>query len=357
MSSEMNVMSMAINEMADLMTPLYAASKPNEVPSLMLWGPPGIGKSQIFRTIAKNLGKQTGKTVNITDVRLLLFNPVDLRGIPTADAKKELAIWLKPQIFQMDPSNEIINILILDEISAAPLSVQAAAYQITLDRIIGEHKLPENCIVVAAGNRVTDKSVSYKMPKALANRMTHIEMKCDVDDWKKWAIPFGIDSKIIGYINFKNSALFQFDPSNDDVAYPTPRSWEMVDKYLKRLKGVDEAFPLIAGSIGLGAATEFKAYTQVFHKLPNIKDIYNGVETKVPSEPDVLYALSAALVSNVMKADKTQLQNLLKYTLNMPAEFATLTIKDIVVIEEVRGKILMLKEWIDWSKKYKNFIM
>ena len=127
----------------------------------MLWGPPGVGKSQGVRQIASEIREKTGKKVEVTDVRLLLFNPVDLRGIPTANEDKTLAVWLKPKIFQMDPSEDVINFLFLDEISAAPQSVQAAAYQITLDRTVGEHKLPENCVVIAAGNRVTDRSVAY----------------------------------------------------------------------------------------------------------------------------------------------------------------------------------------------------
>lgn len=375
MSNEMNIMKMNVGTMINLMTPLYAKASPIDIPSLMLWGPPGIGKSQAFRGIAKKLEEITGKIINIIDVRLLLFNPVDLRGIPSpyetevvqpdgSIVKEKLAKWLKPQLFQMDPSSDVINILILDEISAAPLSVQAAAYQITLDRIIGEHKLPDNCIVVAAGNRVTDKSVSYKMPKALGNRMTHIEIGCDVDDWKKWAIPFGIDHRIIGFINWRNTSLFDFDPNNDNVAYPTPRSWEMVDKYLKQFDNINTCFPLIAGSIGLGAATEFKAYSKVFHKLPNIQAIFDGTETSVPEGPDVLYALSAALSSRVSKVleekesvRRSQLANLIKYTINMPAEFATLTIKDIVVIDKARNEMLRIPEWIEWCKKYHTFIM
>ena len=116
---------------------------PKVLPSVMLWGPPGVGKSQAARQIAKDLEAATNKKVVVTDVRLLLFNPIDLRGIPTANADKTLAIWLKPQIFQMDDSEDIVNILFLDEISAAPQSVQAAAYQITLDRVVGEPKLPD----------------------------------------------------------------------------------------------------------------------------------------------------------------------------------------------------------------------
>ena len=176
---------------------------PKILPSVMMWGPPGVGKSQAVRAIAKDIEKKTGKTVKITDVRLLLFNPIDLRGIPTANADKTLAIWLKPQIFQMSDSDDIINILFLDEISAAPQSVQAAAYQITLDRVVGEHKLPDNCIVIAAGNRVTDKSVSFKMPKALANRLLHIEVEGSFDSWKNWAERSGINKKVLGFLSFR----------------------------------------------------------------------------------------------------------------------------------------------------------
>ena len=120
----------------------------NLLPSVMLWGAPGVGKSQGVRQLARGLEAETGKTVHVTDVRLLLFNPIDLRGIPTSNADKTLAVWLKPKIFDMDGSSSAINILFLDEISAAPPSVQAAAYQITLDRTVGEHKLPDNCIVL-----------------------------------------------------------------------------------------------------------------------------------------------------------------------------------------------------------------
>ena len=169
-------------------------------PSVMLWGSPGVGKSQGVRQIADDISACTGKRVEVTDVRLLLFNPVDLRGIPTSNADKTLAVWLKPKIFQMDESSDVINILFLDEISAAPQSVQAAAYQITLDRQVGEHRLPDNCIVIAAGNRVTDRSVAYQMPKALANRLCHIEIESDEKSWHEWAVNANIHKYVMGFL-------------------------------------------------------------------------------------------------------------------------------------------------------------
>ena len=148
-----------------------------------------------------------------------------MRGIPTANAEKTLAVWLKPQIFQMDESSDVINILLLDEISAAPQSVQAAAYQITLDRIIGEHRLPDNCIVIAAGNRVNDKSVAYKMPKALANRLLHIEVESSFKSWKEWAFRSGINEKVIGFLSFRRDYLNNDDIKSEDLAYNSPRTW------------------------------------------------------------------------------------------------------------------------------------
>ena len=196
-------------------------------PSVMLWGPPGVGKSQGIRQVAAEISEKTGKKVEITDVRLLLFNPVDLRGIPTANEDKTLAVWLKPKIFQMDESADVVNILFLDEISAAPQSVQAAAYQITLDRTVGEHQLPDNCIVVAAGNRVTDRSVAFTMPKALANRLCHIEIVGDGKSWRDWAVNAGINRIVLGFLDYNPGMLMKFDPLSDGFSFPTPRSWEI----------------------------------------------------------------------------------------------------------------------------------
>jgi hypothetical protein len=260
MAAESNIMKLKVNEMVEMFVPLIMSSaRGKDLPGINLSGAPGVGKSDGIREIARLLTKHTGKKVNITDVRLLNFAPTDLRGIPAKDeqmtvildadgnekeVKEQVARWLKPSIFNMSHAKDIINLLFLDEITAAPPSVQAAAYQLVLDRQIGEHKLPENCFVFTAGNRVSDKSVAYKMPKALANRLCHIEIVAEVDDWKRWAINTGIDQRILGYINFRNSALFAFDPSNDDLAYPTPRSWSMVDSFLKKVKSIDAAFPL-----------------------------------------------------------------------------------------------------------------
>ena len=352
-----NILKVTPNEFVNIVEPLYSSNE--IIPTVMLWGPPGVGKSESIRgALAQRLEKNTGKKVHFTDVRLLLFNPVDLRGIPVPDQAHEFTKWLKPQIFNLDPSENVINILLLDEITAAPPTVQAAAYQLTLDRKVGEHSLPDNTIVICAGNRVIDKGVAYKMPTPLANRMTHFEIYADLEDWKEWAIPNEIHPLVIGFLNFRQNLLHKFDPSSDDLAFPTPRAWSFVSKYLKIYSGnIDKAYPMIAGTIGEGTAVEFKAFAKTYGKLPDVNKIMEGEKVEVPNQPDILYALSAAITSRVGKAKEEHLRNVTKFTMDLPKEFAVLTMRDMLRVPGVKEKIMTMKEWIVWAKNHKNLIV
>jgi hypothetical protein len=325
------------------------------LPSVMLWGAPGIGKSQGVKQLATEIETSTGKKVAVTDVRLLLFNPIDLRGIPTSNEDKTLAVWLKPKIFHMDESADVINILFLDEISAAPPSVQAAAYQITLDRVIGEHRLPDNCIVIAAGNRVTDKSVAYAMPKALSNRLCHLEVKDDFGSWKEWAIRKGVNEKVIGFLTFRQEYLMRFDTTKDDLAFATPRTWEMVSNILNFVSNdVNSNYALIAGCVGIGTAVEFRTWCAVYNQLPDIEEIFEGKCKQVPKSTDVMYAVIASMVSYAKKHsnDMRKIANSIAYAKKLPPDFATILLKDYMAIEpDYKQKLLVVPEFADWLSK------
>ena len=368
-----------VNELINLMVS-YAGNVYNQtgnfkkVQPIMLWGPPGVGKSDAMKQVVKKMGAKFSKKTDIRDIRLLLFNPVDLRGIPVpsvddmdlldnptpenvAKMKPTVAKWLRPQLFNMNPSSDYLNFLILDEISAAPPTVQAAAYQITLDRQIGEHKLPDNCLVMCAGNEVTDKSVAYKMPKALANRLAHLKITVDVEDWKAWALPNGVSEKVVGYLNYQNSMLHKFDPASDDNAFPTPRSWERVSDVLGFLD-VESAMPLISGLIGEGNSYDFYQYTKLYSKLPNPEFILSGEFNKapVPTSPDVMFALCSSLTARALKADKPQLENIFKYTLQngFQGEYAVLLARDILRLDaNIQTMMASTQTFLDFSKKYK----
>ena len=343
----------AVTLLADTYTPIINGGlSPKILPSIMLWGPPGVGKSQAVRQIAKELERATSKPCKVTDVRLLLFNPIDLRGIPTANEDKTLAVWLKPQIFNMDESDGVINILFLDEISAAPQSVQAAAYQITLDRVIGEHKLPDNCIVIAAGNRTTDKSVAFKMPKALANRLCHIEIKGNFDAWLGWAVSKGINEKVTGFLSFRSDYLMAFEGSGDDLAFATPRSWEMVSNILNNSsKSVEELYPLIAGCVGGGVAIEFESFCRLYSELPSMEDIFSGKRPKVPKNTDALYALVSSMTAYAKehKNDVRLISNSINYALGLPTDFSVVLVKNYMAIEkDYKQTLMQIPEFFKW---------
>lgn len=344
-----------VNELTEVYSTIINQNLPvKTVPSVMMWGPPGVGKSQAVRQLAKGIEEATGRHTVVTDVRLLLFNPIDLRGIPTANADKTLAVWLKPQIFQMDDSKDVVNILFLDEISAAPQSVQAAAYQITLDRVVGEHKLPENCIVIAAGNRTTDKSVAFKMPKALANRLLHIEVEENFSSWKEWAISRGVNDKVVGFLSFRRDYLMGFDSSSDDLAFATPRSWEMVSNLLNYVSDdVDKMYSLISGIVGSGVAVEFRTWCKVYNKLPDIKEIFDGKMPPMPSETDAMYALCASMVSyaRAHKTEMGRIANSISYANKMPPDFSVLVMKDYMYIDkDYKEKLIAIPEFAKWLR-------
>lgn len=348
-------MDRVVNSLSNAYTTVISKSLPvKTIPSVMLWGMPGVGKSQAVRQIADEIRDETGKEVAVTDVRLLLFNPIDLRGIPTSNADKTLAIWLKPKIFQMDESDDVINILFLDEISAAPQSVQAAAYQITLDRVVGEHKLPDNCIVLAAGNRTTDKSVAFKMPKALANRLMHIEVKPDFGSWKKWAIRSGINEKVVGFLSFSQSSMVSFDPASDDLAFPTPRTWEMVSNILNAVNGdVEQMYPLISGIVGIGIAAGFRTWVRVYEDLPSIEDIFDGKMPSAPKSTDAVYALTSSMTAYARehREDMDRIANSIRYAESLPADFSAVLLKDYMYIEKgYKEKLMMVPEFMKWLR-------
>ena len=351
-----NLPTMSVDKVVESLSAMYCSALRNKtakrLPSVMLWGPPGVGKSQAVRELAEEIGAETGKRTVVTDVRLLLFNPIDLRGIPTANADKTLAVWLRPKIFDMDERENVCNLLFLDEISAAPPSVQAAAYQITLDRVVGEHRLPDNCIVIAAGNRVTDRSVAYRMPKALSNRLLHIEVESNFSSWRRWAVRSGIHEKVLGFLSFRQNYLSCFDASNDDLAFATPRSWEMVSNLLRELGGSVEAnYPLIAGLVGAGVAIEMRTWETVYSQLPSIEGIFRGRGGPMPKSVDALYALTASMTAYARehRNDMNLIANSIRYAEHMPPDFAVILMKDYMFLERgYREKLMKVPEFVRW---------
>jgi hypothetical protein len=269
---------------------------------IFLWGPPGIGKSEVVESIAKEMKG------HMIDLRLAQMEPTDLRGIPYYNKDLQLMDWAPPIDL---PDEETaaqypIVVLFLDEMNSAAPSIQAAAYQLILNRRIGKYKLPNNVVVIAAGNRESDKGVTYRMPAPLANRFVHLEMRPDHAAWENWAVNNKIHNEVVGYVGFAKQDLYDFDPRSSSRSFATPRSWSFVSQLLQDEHISDsEMTDLVAGAVGEGVAIKFMAHRKVAGQLPKPSDILAGKITELKvKEISAMYSLTIAMCYELQDASK-----------------------------------------------------
>ncbi|RDH88714.1 MAG: ATPase [endosymbiont of Seepiophila jonesi] len=264
---------------------------------VMLWGPPGVGKSDMVRQVGES------HAVQVIDIRLSQMEPSDLRGIPFRVESR--VDWAIPSILPDAARHGEAGILFLDEITSAPPTVSAAAYQLILDRRLGEYQVPDGWAIFAAGNRQGDRGVTYSMPAPLANRFSHFEVEVNLDDWVAWAYRNNIDERVIAFLLFRPELLFDFDPAHNPVAFPSPRSWEFAHRGLHKF---DSHPNLLQGAlqacIGPAAGIELKAFEDSLDKMPDLDAILAGEDVPVPTEIDLQYAVAAALVGRAIRAQE-----------------------------------------------------
>jgi MoxR-like ATPase len=251
--------------------------------AVMLWGPPGVGKSSIVAQVAAK------HDLMFVDVRLSQLAPTDLRGLPVP--QDGVARWFPPEFLPRDGR----GILFLDEINMAAPTMQGIAQQLILDRRVGSYTLPDGWFVWAAGNRREDRASVFEMPAPLANRFLHLEVKPDLESFKRYALERGLNERIVAFLSFRPNLLHALDPKSP--AWASPRSWEMASKLLTANLEVSSA-------VGDGAAAEFNAFEKVYAALPDLDPILNGDRSlPFPDEPSARYA---AVVGLTVRSETAQ---------------------------------------------------
>ena len=303
-----------------------------------VWGPPGIGKSQIVQQTAAS------ENLALIDIRAVLLDPVDLRGLPAVNGDGR-AHWAIPEFLPRDGS----GVLFLDELNAAPALVQASCYQLILDRKLGEYTLPDGWMVLAAGNRESDGAVTHRMPSALRNRFVHLEAETDLDDWCKWALSANISPEVIAFLRFKPDLLHNFDKSAR--AFPTPRSWEFVDRIAKQQPGPAIEHALFSGTVGEGAAVEFSAFLRLYRELPSIDAILlDPQNSPVPTNPATCYAVATALAR---RTTNRTIGSAITYLDRMQPEYSVMSVRDMVAHD---SNLQSSPEFTRWAVNHSDVI-
>ena len=324
-----------------------------------LWGPPGIGKSDIVKQIGEDAGRE------VVDVRLALWEPTDIKGIPYYNADQGKMVWAPPAELPTDP--ESTAIIFLDELNSAPPAVQAAAYQLILNRRVGTYELPKGVDVVAAGNREGDRGVTYRMPAPLANRFIHLEMKIDFDDFQEWAVMNSVHPEVVGYVGFAKQDLYDFDPKSPSKAFATPRSWVFVSDLLKDDDcDIDTLHNLIAGAVGDGLAVKFMAHRKIAGRLPKAEDILKGkVKDLQIKEVSAMYSLTVSLCYELKdQAEKkakdfdAQADCFFRYMMdNFPTELVVMGAKTGLTNYNLPFDATKMKSFDEFHKRFGKYVL
>jgi hypothetical protein len=321
---------------------------------VMLWGPPGVGKSQIIAQIARRHG------VPLIDVRLSQMEPTDLRGIPFRSGDR--VEWSVPALLPDAARHGPRGILFLDEITSAPPTVTAAAYQLILDRRLGEYRIPDGWVIFAAGNRYGDRGVTYVMSAPLANRFTHYEIEPNLDDWVEWAHAAAIDPRVIAFLRFRPDLLFDFDLARNPVAFPSPRSWEYAHRALVKFDAAPELLlDALQACVGPAAGVEFKAFLDNMHELPDIDAIARGDSAQMPRGIDLQYGVAAALVRRAVQVRDLPhagvvYGNILKYAKGFPQrEMGVMLVTDLH--RSIGRPLIAVPEFSEWAASITDLML
>lgn len=277
--------------------------------SVMIWGPPGVGKSSIVAQSAHE------NKLDLVDLRLSQLAPTDLRGLPVPI--DNVSKWYPPEFLPRNGQ----GILFLDEINMAPPAMQGIAQQLILDRKVGSYVVPDSWFVWAAGNRKQDKASVFDMPAPLSNRFVHLEVQPDFDSFKSHALKVGLDERILAFLAYRTNLLHQLDQQNP--AWPSPRSWMMASSL--RAIGLP-----ISSAVGNAAAVEFEAFESVYRRLPDLDAIAAGKKgIKFPEEPSVRYAVTIGLT--IRAADSERANTIIEWaSKEAPSEWFQVLASDIL---------------------------
>lgn len=249
-------------------------------PAMVVLGPPGVGKTHIWKTVAKKSG------IARCDIRqTTTYLPEEIKGYGIPQPSKEyggrmVTASTVPADF-IPPDNVDEMILVLDDFNADTKAKQAVLYRLIHEHEINGHKLPKKTLIGMTGNGLTDKAVATTIASTIISRGQYFrDVKPSFSHWALWAVENGIHEGVIAFYRDSPNLLFE-DPC-EDRAWCCPRSIELMNRDLSWRLSKGGAWdhvmtPERIGSyIGLPTATKLAEYSRYEHVFKLVRRIVAG---------------------------------------------------------------------------------
>jgi MoxR-like ATPase len=341
-----------------LRTHLKQGRRHQDDPAIMVIGGSGVGKSQIIADLAREM------KMEFIDWRLSSMTIVDLVGVPGLNERGR-TVFGAPEGWFPDPG--VHGVLLVDELSSAPPSTQAQAYQVFREGRVGPHVIPDSWFVLAAANRTNDRGVHFAMPRPLAARFRWYELVPALDDWIAWAGARNyLEPEVYAFLRHSPQWLYAAPADNRTGPWPNPRSWTYVSRTIQRHahehrsdreKALNAAKIDIQGEVGPAATVQMYAFTRFFRDLPDPDEIIAGRSIWMPdaSRPDVLWATIGAVVTRLPKAE--DLDPFLRWCARLPSNFAVLAAMDAARLgKRVQDKMFNSPSWTTWTEQHRDHV-
>ncbi|MCI0460160.1 MAG: AAA family ATPase [Gemmataceae bacterium] len=218
--------------------------------SVLLLSGPGVGKSDIVYQSAAE-AKLPCRSLVGTQIA-----PEDVSGIPRIIGER--SVFCPPRVLLPEKPEPFC--LFLDELPACTPDIQKAFYALLLERRLGEHPLPAGTWVVAAGNRVEDRSLVRALSSALVNRVIILQVRVDVGEWLDWARGQQLRPEVITFIE-QHPDMLQRPVPDKPSPFSTPRAWATLARALDLVEGAGRLTPAIRLALAVGRLTPADAET------------------------------------------------------------------------------------------------
>lgn len=270
--------------------------------SVMLHGPSGVGKTRRIEEIDPEF-------VSIVLRNGILPEEVIGKNIYPNMENTDAGKWVPPSWYvdlceKCKKEPDKMHTLFIDEITNVRPYEQSLVYHLVLNNSIGPNygKLPDNAVVVAAGNSMEESSSAYNMPEPLFRRFAgHVYLPLDIPSWLDWGskrVKVGEEERVrihplvSNFVATYGEKVFhsKYNAEEPPKYSIDPRGWEQLSKVIYASNG-KLSKELIENKLGTELANNFVAFAR---KTPLfVEDIVDGNYSNddIPLAFDERYAM------------------------------------------------------------------